>query len=591
MKIPVYDVETYPNCFTYTAIDANTKECVQFEISTRKDDTEKLLAHLRTLVINKASMVGFNNRGFDYTIIHYIIEKAAYAKRDKYKVELSAAELYKEAQRIFDRSDEERRFSSIRDSDVIIPQIDLYLIHHFDNKARATSLKMLEFNMRSEEIEDLPFEPGKMLTDEEMDTLLVYNKKDVIETLKFYEYSKDAIELRKVLSEQFGFDCTNFNDTKIGKQLFINKIEEESPGACYIQQGPIRKMRQTIRDEIVIADCLFDYIDFSKNRPEFKAVHDWLKAQVITETKGVFSDIMEHDLGDVAKYAEMRVKKIKLPSMPDEGTLGSLRNDYPMGWLEETELKTMETLKDADGNSIKETYIDSKGRERQRVVKVPKKSYHWCYNIAETLNVVINGFRYDFGTGGIHGSKPGTIRSTDKRKIRTLDVASYYPNMAISNEVYPEHLGKTFCKVYKDLYEERKRWPKKTPQNEALKLALNGTYGASNDQFSPLYDPAFTMSITIGGQLSLCMLMGALIDHCDAEIVMANTDGFEYIVDVEMMDKADKIVRRWEDVTGLTMEGDTYDVMFIRDVNSYVALKGGGTLEQWKAEFIKSKTK
>lgn len=579
MKIPVYDVETYPNCFTYTAIDANTKECVQFEISTRKDDTEKLLAHLRTLVINKASMVGFNNRGFDYTIIHYIIEKAAYAKRDKYKVELSAAELYKEAQRIFDRSDEERRFSSIRDSDVIIPQIDLYLIHHFDNKARSTSLKMLEFNMRSEEIEDLPFEPGKMLTDEEMDTLLVYNKKDVIETLKFYEYSKDAIELRKVLSEQFGFDCTNFNDTKIGKQLFINKIEEESPGACYIQQGPIRKMRQTVRDEIVIADCLFDYIDFSKNRPEFKAVHDWLKAQVITETKGVFSDIMEHDLGDVAKYAEMRVKKIKLPSMPDEGTLGSLRNDYPMGWLEETELKTMETLKDADGNSIKETYIDAKGKERQRVVKVPKKTYHWCYNIAETLNVVINGFRYDFGTGGIHGSKPGTIRSTDKRKIRTLDVASYYPNMAISNEVYPEHLGKTFCKVYKDLYEERKRWPKKTPQNEALKLALNGTYGASNDQFSPLYDPKFTMSITIGGQLSLCMLMGALIDHCDAEIVMANTDGFEYIVDVAMMDKADKIVSRWEDVTGLTMEGDTYDVMFIRDVNNYISVTESGVVK------------
>jgi DNA polymerase elongation subunit (family B) len=319
---------------------------------------------------------------------------------------------------------------------------------------------------------------------------------------------------------------------------------------------------------------LFDYIDFSKNRPEFKAVHEWFKKQVITETKGVFTDLLEHDLGDVAKYAEMKVKKVKFKSSPSEKEIKDMKNLYPLGWLEETELKATETLKDENGNSVKEKYIDDKGREKERVVKVPKKSYHWCFsNIAETLNVSINGFRYDFGVGGIHGAKQGTHRSSDKRKLRTLDVASYYPNMAIANNVYPKHLGMTFCKVYKDLYEERKRHDKKSAANKALKLALNGTYGDSNNEFSPLYDPAYTMTITIGGQLSLCMLMGALIDHCHAEIIMCNTDGFEYFVDVEMIEKADKIVQRWEEVTGLEMEGDTYDVMYVADVNSYVAIK------------------
>lgn len=579
MNIIVYDIETYPNCFTYTGVDVETEECFQFEISSRVNDSAKFLNHLRTLVINKSKMVGFNNRGFDYTIIHYIIQEASRAKLLREEAVFTAKELYNEAQKMFSRTEEERRFPVVRDEDVVIPQVDLYLIHHFDNNARSTSLKMLEFNMRSEQIEDLPFEPGKILAESEMDELLLYNKKDVLETIKFYHYSKEAIELREVLSKQFGFDCTNFNDTKIGKQLFINRLEEADPGSCYVQQGRFRKMRQTVRDEIVIKDLLFDYIDFSRNRPEFKAVHEWLKSQVITETKGVFSDIPEHKLGDVAKYAEVKVKKIKLKNYPTEKEILEFRKDFPMGWAEEIELKAMETLKDKEGNSIKETFIDGKGRERQRVVKVPKKSYYWCYNFVDTLNVVINGFRYDFGTGGIHGSKQGTIRSTDKRKIRTLDVASYYPNMAIANRVYPEHLGEVFCDVYKGLYEERKRWPKKTPQNEALKLALNGVYGDSNNQFSPLYDPAYTMAITIGGQLSLCMLMGALIDHCDAEIVMANTDGFEYIVDIAMMDKADKIVRRWEDVTGLTMEGDTYDVMFIRDVNNYISVTESGVVK------------
>ena len=97
----------------------------------------------------------------------------------------------------------------------------------------------------------------------------------------------------------------------------------------------------------------------------------------------------------------------------------------------------------------------------------------------------------------------------------------------------------------------RKKDGKELGTYKALKLALNGVYGDSNNEFSPLYDPAYTMTITIGGQLSLCMLMGALIDHCDAEIIMCNTDGFEFCVDVDKVEKANNLVARWEKLTGL----------------------------------------
>lgn len=576
----IYDIETYPNTFTMCAVDSNGNNFQEFEISNRKNDSEKILQFLRECFINKCRMVGFNNRGFDYTLIHHIIEKAKYYKEMGETPHFSASELYDVAQKYFDRQkNSDRTFNSIRDDEVVIPQVDLFLIHHFDNKNRSTSLKMLEFNMRSDEIDDLPFPPGYWLKDEEIPTLLKYNRKDVLETLKFYKESEKALKLRDELSELFGFDCTNFNDTKIGKQLFINKLEKENPGCCYKQTKGGRKINQTKRSEIVIKDCLFDYIQFDRNRPEFKAIYEWFKSQVITETKGVFTDLPEHKLGDVAKYAEMVAKKIKFKSNPTQEELEEAKSQFPLGWLEVTELKTMETLKDKAGNSVKETYIDDKGKEKSRVVKVPKKSYHWCYNLAETLNVVINGFRYDFGVGGIHGAKQGIHRSTDKRKLRTLDVASYYPNMAIANKVHPEHLGMTFCKVYKDLYEERKRHDKKSAANAALKLALNGVYGDSNNEFSPLYDPTYTMSITIGGQLSLCMLMGALVDYCDAEIIMCNTDGFEYYVDIDKIEKADSLVKKWEEVTGLEMEGDTYDVMYVRDVNNYVSITESGKVK------------
>lgn len=550
----IYDCEIYPNIFTLCAIHADGTDLQLFEISDRKDETEKLLAFLRKIKSNKCRMVGFNNRQFDYSLIDYIINKSRKSLFQGKALKLKAKELYDFGMKVIQSTKENEASVFVKDKDVTIPQVDLFLIHHFNNRARATSLKTLEFNMRSPNIEDLPFPVGIALDDAQKDELIRYNKHDVSETLKFYWYSYEALMLRKELSEQFGFDCTNFNDTKIGKQLFIDRLESENKGCCYTITDRGRKINQTKRDKIVIKDCLFSYIDFSRNRAEFRAVHDWFKSQVITETKGVFSDLMEHQIGDVAKYADMVVKRKKLSDpidkknkryVPSEDRINELKKEQPLGWIEEKELKS------------------PKGA----------KSYYWCYNVAETMNVVIDGFRFDFGVGGIHGAKQGTHHSTEKRKLRTLDVASYYPNMAISNNVYPAHLGKTFCKVYKDLYVERKSHPKGSAANAALKLALNGVYGDSNNEFSPLYDPAYTMAITIGGQLSLCMLMGALIDHCGAEIIMCNTDGFEYFVDVDKMEKADRIVARWEKVTGLEMEGGTYKTMFIADVNSYIAIK------------------
>lgn len=554
----IFDIETYPNCFTFATVYSNGKGMRAFEISDRKNELEELLDFFRKVKGAGHRFVGFNNNGFDYPVIHYILQKARKVHGTEKKLKVTAKELYDVAMKLINSGKENKFGSAIKEKDVIIPQVDLFKVHHFDNKARATSLKMLEYNMRSNDIEDLPFPVGMTLNDEQKDTLIKYNKHDVSETLKFYWYSFENLKLRKDLTEQFGFDCTNFNDTKIGKELFIRTLEKEAPGCCYTKTEFGREVRQTKRDKIVIKDCLFPYIKF--DRPEFQSVHKWFQNQVITETKGVFSDLLEHELGDVAKYAEMVVKKKKLSDpvdkknkryVPTEDVIEKLRKECPLGWLEEKELKS------------------PKGA----------KSYYWCWNVAETLNVLINGFRYDYGVGGIHGAIQGTIRSTDSRKIRTLDVASYYPNMAIANEIYPKHLGKTFCKVYADLYEQRKATPKGSAANAALKLALNGVYGDSNNEFSPLLDPAYTMSITIGGQLSLCMLMEKLIDHCNARIIMCNTDGFEYVIDVDKFEEADKWVKWWEDLTKLQMEGDTYKQMFIRDVNNYISITESGKVK------------
>ena len=109
------------------------------------------------------------------------------------------------------------------------------------------------------------------------------------------------------------------------------------------------------------------------------------------------------------------------------------------------------------------------------------------------------------------------------------------------------------------------------------KIILNSTYGLSNDANSFLYDPEFTMRITINGQLSLMMLYEMLVESIpDCQPLMQNTDGLEMIIPVEYKTRYLEICKQWEEMTNLQLEHDQYSKMVIRDVNNYIAVNTAG---------------
>lgn len=526
----IYDIESYPNVFLFSAIREDGSVEVTFEMSHRKNDTSDFFDYLSDLRRKKAEMVGFNNLGYDYPVIHSLWEVRQKALQCK-KGTTIADKAYRTTKAIFASED---RFEHVIHRPVV-PQIDLYKVHHFDNKARATGLKMLMFNMRRENIQDLPFPPGSILTDEQIEELIRYNKEnDVRATLEFYKHSLPMLEFRESLSAKYGRSFMNHNDTKIGKDFFIMRLEEELPGSCY--DG--KKVRQTKRPIIHIKDVLFDYYNFK--HPAFKAVLEWFKGRSITETKGSLIDIPEEELGEVAKYAEMRLVRKKVPEGSEPSTA--------LGYIDKVELKAKK-----------------KG--------ITQYSYWDVRKVADNLNVVVDGFRFDFGTGGIHGSVENTVVESDEVfVIMDADVSSMYPNIAIANNVYPEHLSEKFCAIYKDVYEQRKSYAKGTPENAMLKLALNGVYGDSNNPYSPFYDPAYTMAITINGQLSLCLLAEQLLSIFGLTIVQVNTDGITVKLPRSQMEEYKKVCDAWQKQVGLQLEFVEYSKMFIRDVNNYIAV-------------------
>ncbi|MFA5186966.1 MAG: hypothetical protein WC551_10840 [Patescibacteria group bacterium] len=463
----IYDIETFPNVFTITVEHAEAPIVWQYECSDWRDDSKELLDFLSWLCQSNSRMAGFNNLGFDYPVLHMI---ARMGRGD-------ARMIYDKAQAIIGSQDEEDRWlHNVKPADRITQQIDLYKVHHFDNHARATGLKALEFNMRADTIEDLPFPVGTMLTRDQVPVLRRYNAHDVKQTKNFYKHSRDMIRFREELCVKYpDRDWLNFNDTKIGKEYFVMRLEQAGV-SCY-EYGPNgRQPRQTPRPVIHLKDAILPWIQFEQ--PEFQRVLNWLRHQSITETKGVFKD----------------------------------------------------------------------------------------------LAATVNGMDYVFGLGGIHSSVENrVIESDDEHTIVDLDVSSYYPNLAIVNGFYPEHLGRSFGTIYKNLYEQRKGYAKKSSESAMLKLALNGVYGDSNSHFSVFYDPQFTMSITLNGQLLLCVLVEQLMKVPGLMVVQTNTDGVTVRLPRAHLSMLDQVTQWWQQRSALTLESATYTRMYIRDVNNYVA--------------------
>ncbi len=190
-------------------------------------------------------------------------------------------------------------------------------------------------------------------------------------------------------------------------------------------------------------------------------------------------------------------------------------------------------------------------------------------------SVIYKGFKYDFGLGGLHGCiKPGVYTSNDDYSILDIDVSSFYPNLAINNGFKPEHLGDSFCKIYKRIYEQRSIAKKAGNKaiNEGLKLALNGSFGKMIDTYSWLYDPKCGMSITINGQLLLAMLIEEIVDNIECEVLQVNTDGITIKIENKDRELVMKLCSEWELMTKLELEYKDYLKMIIQDVNNYCAL-------------------
>ena len=271
------DIECLSNLFTYTGYCRQTQTYHQFVIHKLRNDYDALMEHMFR---DKLIMIGYNNESYDYPLLHHLIRH--YEEYRYLSPSEITSKLYQKSQEII-----ESQFSQIAEWNKKIIQIDLMKILHFDGAAMMTSLKDIEFYLRLDKIEDMPFDHTYWVTTmDEIEQILSYNKHDVFATNELLEIvlgntenelykGQNKIKLRQDIQKEFGIKCLNYNDVKIGEE--INKIE-------YLKRNPhlqAKDLKNLISptNSFTFGDCIPEYVKFKT--PELQKFYNFIKDIVV----------------------------------------------------------------------------------------------------------------------------------------------------------------------------------------------------------------------------------------------------------------------------------------------------------------------
>lgn len=282
--IKIYDIETLANCFLYMDIDSKTdisdlnnidsSQINVFVIHYSRNDLKVFVQYLKRL----KGQIGFNNLSFDSQVCQFILNNAERWIIGDYHPDEITKEIFAFAQEQINKQGV--GFPTFNERNLYCKQLDLFKMHHFDNKAKVQSLKGLQVNLNWRIVMEMPIDFRKYINPDELQIVIDYCKNDILSTKHFFDHkdSKKAIDLRKGLIKSYNLDATaiNWSDSKIGSELILKFYCEHT------KKNPkeVRTLR-TNRTTIELKECIPSYVEFKS--PEFNALLNKFKSTTLYE--------------------------------------------------------------------------------------------------------------------------------------------------------------------------------------------------------------------------------------------------------------------------------------------------------------------
>lgn len=280
-KTVVYDIETISNFFLYMDIDYKTHEELIFKIGLSHNELKPLVQHLKS---GKLNQVGFNNIGFDSQITQYIIENESYWIKHKHTGKEINYDIYKYTQELVGKQNT-NAWADYPEWKLTVPQLDLFKIWHFDNNAKKTSLKWVQFSMDWPNLQDMPIHHSEEITEDQIEEVISYCRNDVMSTLQFFDYTMgrtehplykgiDKIQLRKNIQSKYDIHCLNYNDVKIGDEMNKRSYMEITG----VDKRELKDLKAPF-NSFTFGECIPSYVVFKS--PELQEFYAGLKDVVV----------------------------------------------------------------------------------------------------------------------------------------------------------------------------------------------------------------------------------------------------------------------------------------------------------------------
>lgn len=415
------------------------------------------------------------------------------------------------------------------------------------------SLKQYACRLSSELVQDTPVDFNLPLPYEHVPDEIFYCRNDRGITNELFGTIKERLDVRSRMSERYGVDLRSKSDAQMAEAM--------------VKAEWSRRMTESVADYQAALGTNQDSLDLRiacGDFPHLKIEGPWK-----TDFKGNVVPVIPH-------YTHGTTFKVKLPDYVHFATpymqsfLDDVRNcDFFISNKDEAELMGY------DGKTIRTGVL------------LP--------DVLKGRDIVIGRTTYRAGIGGLHSQESSvSYRSVPGVcTMRTADVRSYYPSLIINAGMYPPQLGPLFLEIYSTIYKTRleakaalKKLPKDTQEwfeiqavEGGFKIVLNGTFGKLFSRFSIFYAPELGIAVTLGGQVSLLMLIERL-ELAGIHVVSANTDGIEMQVPWGRDWLADEIIKWWEETTKLGMDSEKYLALYARDVNNYIRMDFDGSVKR-----------
>lgn len=388
-------------------------------------------------------------------------------------------------------------------------------------------LKMYMGRLHSQTMQDIPIEPGTVITDADLQLMETYRGNDESGTRDLFNKIRDRIDLRIAMSDRFGIDLRSKSDAQIAEAVITHRLgfKVDKPfwahGTKFQYQPPAFVQYHT---------------------PQMQDVFAMVKAAVF-ETSDKDQVYEGDEVDDNGKPIKIKTGII----MPDEIkkcriTIGSSTYKFGIGGLHSMEHQKAHiagngwTLSDHDVTSYYPFIIINNG--------------YYPKQMGPRFLEVYSEIVYE--------------RISDKKMVghcfKMGDLAK--AAMAADWHTYWTAWGAHF----------------KTGES-SLKIVINGSFGKFGSKYSKLFSPDLLIQTTITGQLSLLMLIEQL-ELAGISVVSANTDGIVVLCPPGLQFLRDEVIAKWERATQFNTEQTDYIALYSRDVNNYLAIKPDGKVKR-----------